>query len=72
MPGEFFDLEPAAVMMVAAHTGDLRSAKALGLKTAYVHRPLEYGGTRTPQPPAAGEFDIMGKDFRDLAEQMGT
>ena len=29
--------------MVAAHAGDLDSAKALGLKTAYVHRPLEYG-----------------------------
>lgn len=72
MPGEFFDLEPAAVMMVAAHTGDLQSAQALGLRTAYVHRPLEYGGTRTPTLPAAGRFDIMAKDFRDLAEQMGT
>ena len=40
---EFLDLEPAEVMMVAAHLGDLRAAKALGLKTAFVVRPLEYG-----------------------------
>jgi 2-haloacid dehalogenase len=72
MPGEFFDLEPAAVMMVAAHTGDLQSAQALGLKTAYVHRPHEYGPSRTPTPPPPGRFDIMAKDFRDLAGQLGT
>ena len=39
MPGEFFDMPPSSVMMVAAHPGDLDAAKALGLKTAYVHRP---------------------------------
>ena len=72
MPGEFFDLPPADVMMVAAHPGDLDAAKALGLKTAYVHRPLEYGAGRAAKPPEAGRFDFMAKDFRDLASQLGV
>jgi 2-haloacid dehalogenase len=60
-------------MMVAAHSGDLQSAKALGLKTAYVHRPLEFGAERKPPaPPEPGRFDFMAKDFRDLAGQLGT
>ena len=33
--------EPSQAMMVAAHTGDLRGAKAAGLHTAYVHREGE-------------------------------
>jgi 2-haloacid dehalogenase len=72
MPGEFFDLQPAQVMMVAAHEGDLKSAMALGLKTAYVHRPDEFGPARRPTMPPAGRYDVLAKDFRDLAAQMGT
>jgi len=72
MPGEFWDLKPESVMMVAAHAGDLNSAKALGLKTAYVHRPLEYGPGRTPTMPAAGQYDFLAKDFKDLASQLGA
>lgn len=71
MAAQFWDVEPSAVMMVAAHSGDLDSAKALGLKTAYVHRPLEFGPARTPAQPAAGRFDFMARDFRDLAAQLG-
>jgi 2-haloacid dehalogenase len=71
MAVEFWDLEPANVMMVAAHAGDLDSAKALGLRTAYVHRPLEYGPTRKPSMPAAGRFDFMANDFRELATELG-
>jgi 2-haloacid dehalogenase len=72
MPAEFWDLEPSAVMMVAAHEGDLASAKALGLRTAYVHRPMEYGPSRQPKPPAPGKFDFMTKSFVELATQLGV
>ena len=71
MPPAFFDLPPSGVMMVAAHAGDLDAAKALGLKTAYVHRPLEYGPGRATAPPDAGRFDYSAKDLRDLATQLG-
>jgi 2-haloacid dehalogenase len=72
MPGEFFDLPPAEVMMVAAHVGDLQAAKKLGLKTAYVHRPLEFGPARKPEAPASGQFDYLARDFVDLAAQLGA
>ena len=72
MAPEFWDVEPAAVMMVAAHAGDLDAAKKLGLKTAYVHRPLEFGPARTPNKPADGSYDFMARDFRELATQLGT
>ncbi len=71
MPAEFFDIPPSAVMMVAAHAGDLDSAKKNGLRTAYVPRPLEYGPTRPREPmPEAARFDIIAKDFNDLAAQL--
>jgi 2-haloacid dehalogenase len=72
MPPAFFDLKPPDVMMVAAHIGDLQSAQALGLRTAYVHRPLEYGPGKASTPPAAGRFDFTAADFRDLATQLGV
>jgi 2-haloacid dehalogenase len=72
MPGEFFDLKPEAVMMVAAHAGDLDSAKALGLKTAYVHRPLENGPGRPSTMPAAGKYDFLARDMKELATQLGV
>jgi 2-haloacid dehalogenase len=72
MPGAFFDLSPAEVMMVAAHAGDLKAAKALGLKTAYVHRPLEFGAGKAAPAPAAGTFDYQASDFLQLAEQLGA
>ena len=72
MAAEFWDVEPAAVMMVAAHAGDLDAAKKLGLKTAYVHRPLEFGPARTPNRPADGSYDFMARDFRELATQLGA
>ena len=72
MPGRVFDIPNSSVMMVAAHAGDLDGAKALGLHTAFVHRPLEYGPTaKPPAMPEAGKYDFLAKDFNDLAKQLG-
>jgi 2-haloacid dehalogenase len=71
VPG-LFDLKPEEVMMVAAHDRDLQSAQKYGLRTAFVHRPLEHGpGKAAPIPPAA-KYDFVTKDFLDLASQMGV
>jgi len=72
MPGEIFDLPPSAVLMVAAHTGDLDAAKSHGLRTAYVHRPLERPNREPPPWPEVGRFDFLARDFHDLATQLGT
>jgi hypothetical protein len=43
LPVELFELEPEQVPMIAAHEHDLQSARKRGLRTAFVHRPLEHG-----------------------------
>jgi 2-haloacid dehalogenase len=72
MPPAFFDLPPGEVMMVAAHPGDLDAAKALGLKTAYVHRPLEQGPGKPSTRPEKGRYDYNTSDFKELATQLGA
>ena len=73
----FLDLQVNQIMMVAAHLGDLNAAKRVGLRTAFVVRPLEFGPTgQSPdgkadlRPDAA--VDLSAKDFNDLAMQLGA
>ena len=68
---DFLDLARGDVMMVAAHLGDLRAAKAVGLRTAFVTRPLEYGHKGKPDLKADG-VDLSATDFNDLASQLGA
>ncbi len=68
-PVELLGLTPEEVMMVAAHPDDLHAAADAGLRTAYVHRPLEFGPGSEPQEPV---FDHSATDFGDLAEQLGA
>jgi 2-haloacid dehalogenase len=69
---DFLNLAPAEVMMVAAHLGDLRAAKAVGLKTAFVARPHEYGPAGKPDLTSNGVADIEAKDFGALATLLGA
>ena len=69
---EFLDLRPVDVMMVAAHLGDLRAAKAEGLKTAFVVRPNEFGPDGKPDLAADDSVDITARSFDDLASQLGA
>lgn len=70
---ELLSLAPEQVMMVAAHPGDLRGAARAGLRTAYVHRPLERGpGGRVHTADEVSEFDYRADDFLDLAVQLGA
>ena len=63
---------PREVLFVASHPSDLESAAALGLRTCFVSRPLEYGaGVVVEQPPADGAFDVMVDDLLELATVMG-
>jgi 2-haloacid dehalogenase len=61
-----------AVMLVAAHPSDLRGARAAGLATAYVPRPDEKGPGGAMEPWTEGEFDVVARDFVDLAAQLGA
>jgi 2-haloacid dehalogenase len=59
-------------MMVAARQGDLRAAQAVGLRTAFVPRPLEHGPERMPDTTPDPAFDVHAKDCNDLADKMGA
>jgi 2-haloacid dehalogenase len=69
---QLFDLKPDQVMMVAGHEHDLQSARKHGLRTAFVHRPLEHGPGKESEIPPTERYDIVARDFRDLAQQLGT
>ena len=69
---DILDLPPSAVMMVAAHLGDLRAAKGVGLKTAFVTRPMEFGPSGKPDLAADSSVDVSAKDFNDLATHLGA
>jgi hypothetical protein len=68
---EAFNLEPAQVMMCAAHSGDLAAAQALGLKTGHIGRPGE-GGPGTGETEPKGSFDVVGRNFHDFADKLGV
>ncbi|MBK3547245.1 haloacid dehalogenase type II [Streptomyces sp. MBT60] len=59
-------LPPERLLMVAAHAWDLRGAQALGLRTAYVARPVG------DPPTASDRFDLYAEDLADLAGQLGV
>lgn len=68
---EVFDRAPAEVMMVAAHQEDLAAARACGLQTAYIERPLEFGAAhpKDVSPEAANTWHA--RDLLQLADWLG-
>lgn len=64
-------LAPHQVMMVAAHNGDLKGAQAVGFRTAFVHRPREYGPNQTTDLTPDPAVDVVAVDFNDLADRLG-
>jgi 2-haloacid dehalogenase len=69
MAPDLLDLRPEQVMMVAAHSHDLRAARKSGLRTAYVPRPLEFGPGGKAGPPDPS-FDLVASDFIELGRQL--
>lgn len=60
-------LAPGQVTMVAAHNDDLYAARDAGLRTAFVPRPTEHGAGQVTDLEAASDWDIVARDFVDLA-----
>jgi 2-haloacid dehalogenase len=69
---ELLGLAPQEVMMVAAHNHDLKGAQAIGFHTAFIHRPTEYGPGQTTDLTPDPSFDVLARDFNDLADQIVT
>jgi 2-haloacid dehalogenase len=66
---ELLGVQSNEVMMVAAHNYDLRAARKLGMRTAFIPRPFEFGPTQTSDLVAEDDWDIIAHDMLDLAAQ---
>ena len=70
------DLKTEECLMVAAHDDDLKAASLQGMKTAYVHRPFEYGRDKlfdiadVNDYKGNKEWNIVSSDLNDLAKQL--
>ena len=64
-------LVPGETMLVATHQADLAGARACGLATAFVERPLEMGPGGGKDDARDPRFDLHATDFNDLAGQLG-
>jgi len=67
-----FDVAPTGVMLVAAHQDDLAAARACGLQTAYIERPVEFGAQRMKDVSPDPANTLHALDFLDLADQRGA
>jgi 2-haloacid dehalogenase len=68
---DYLGLRPDQLMLVAAHNGDLAAARKVGLRTAFVPRPTEYGAGQTKDLAPESDWDIVANDFVDLAAKLG-
>ena len=64
------DLAPSEVMLCAAHPDDLLAARALGLQTAFVWRPREFGPKASAKPGVLPGFTLHADSLIDLARQI--
>lgn len=65
-------LRPEQMCLVAAHNSDLAAARQCGYKTAFVARPTEHGPGQTTDLQPEEEWDVIARDFNDLADKMGA
>ncbi len=70
MAVSLLEKDPSEILMVAAHKGDLTAAQKVGLRTAYIPRPLEYGPNHLIDTDTNNTFDIEASDINDLAVKL--
>ncbi|MDO9480190.1 MAG: haloacid dehalogenase type II [Hydrogenophaga sp.] len=66
-----FDMAPEQVMLVAAHQDDLAAARACGLGTAYIERPLEFGALQPKDVSPDPANTHHARDLLHLADVLG-
>ncbi len=68
---DILGIVPAELCLVAAHHSDLAAARAVGLKTAFIARPLEYGGAPAPDAHMVQAWEWSVGSIEELADQLG-
>jgi 2-haloacid dehalogenase len=69
---DYLGYRPDQIMMVACHKYDLAAARAFGMRTAFVARPLEFGPDAAPDTAPEDWFDVYARDFVELAKVLGA
>ncbi|MFB9268244.1 haloacid dehalogenase type II [Bradyrhizobium erythrophlei] len=69
---DFLGYQPDQIVMVACHKYDLNAARAFGMRTAFVARPLEFGPDVKPDVAPEDWFDIHVDTFTALADALGA
>jgi 2-haloacid dehalogenase len=69
---KLLDLPPEEVMLCAAHNNDLRMARSLGLGTAFIARPTEYGPHQSRDFTAEEAWDHVADSLDELADKLGA
>ncbi|MEM7194472.1 MAG: haloacid dehalogenase type II [Pseudomonadota bacterium] len=64
------DLQCSECVMVAAHNDDLRAARKIGFKTAFIPRPTEYGRDQKTDLEAEEAWDFTAANLLDLANRL--
>ena len=65
------DRPPSKVMMVAAHPGELNAVSEIGIRTAFIRRPFEFGD-HGQELPAGQQVDVACDGLDELADALGV
>jgi 2-haloacid dehalogenase len=68
---DYLGYRPDEILMVACHKYDLKAARAFGMRTAFVARPLEFGPSAKPDITPETWFDLYADSFVALAQALG-
>jgi len=69
---DYLGCRPDEILMVACHKYDLKAARAFGMRTAFVARPLEFGPNAKPDTAPETWFDLYVDSFTALADALGA
>ena len=64
--------EAGRVMLCAAHNFDLARARKFGMKTAFVHRPTEYGPAQDTDLEPSEDWDVIADSIEEVAAKMAA
>jgi len=65
-------IPPSQILMVACHNFDLDAARGEGYRTAFIHRPAEWGPAGPPDPVPNPATDVALAGFAELAAHLGV
>jgi 2-haloacid dehalogenase len=69
---DYLGFQPGEILMVACHKYDLKAARAFGMRTAFVARPLEFGPRAHPDIAPEDWLDLHVGSLVELAQALGV